>query len=109
MAAPNARLSKDLNRARFGRQVAGLVALDRCGGYADLLAQFFLNRRRSLAVAGRDAADAGFEQTAEGLVAHSKLLTAYKLITDEHSLSSLRRKQHITLKLHSPATLNLPR
>jgi hypothetical protein len=59
------RLGQDLHGARFGRQAAGFLALDRVAGNADQLTQLVLDDRCLLALAVYDAADAGLEQAAE--------------------------------------------
>jgi hypothetical protein len=62
-------LGEDLHGARIGRQGAGLVALDRVGRDADLLAELVLDDGGFGALAHDDAADAGLEQAPEGLAA----------------------------------------
>ena len=74
VAAPHGRLGQDLDRARLGRQVAGLVALDRRAGHADLRAQLILDRGRGLALVGGDAVDRAFEQAAKGFIAITHML-----------------------------------
>jgi hypothetical protein len=78
VAAPHRRFGHDLNRARLGRQVAGLVALDGRAGHADLIAQLIFDCGGGLALVGGDAVDRALEQAAEGFatIAHIALLLA---------------------------------
>ena len=73
-ATSNSGLGQDLNRAWLGRQVAGLIALDRCSSDPDLRAELILDGGRGLALVGRDAVDRTFQQATEGFISITRVL-----------------------------------
>src|SRR4051812_33126923 len=70
IAALDGGLGEDLDGARLRRQMARLIALDRCASQTNLLAELLLDHGLCFALASRNTADTNLEQTSEYFVAH---------------------------------------